>query len=884
MRRTPTPGPRRPEAGTPGPARPFVEEMRPTGGSGSGRGGSIRAVRRAARAGGILALALALPPDVHGQTVEARTLEGDGRAVEGVLVRLVDGAEVERDGGFSDRSGVVRLGARGAGTYRLVAERIGYDRAVTEPFRLSAGESREVRIVLSSRPVSVPDLTVAVEDRCRSRPDSAVRTHRVWEAARKALEAADWAAGRSLYRVVRRRWSRRLDRRGSFRRTLETAQDSGYAMAPFRSLPAERLSREGYVRVEGSGHVSYGPDAGVLLSDAFLTDHCFRAERRDEGGGSWIVLHFRPVDGRRVPEIQGTLWLDPGTGELDRLEFEYVGVRWPAGLGRGDAGPGGVVWFHRVPGGPWIVREWRIRLPVFTRGIVRVGGLRASGPRLAGYQEEGGRTLRVATADGEVLWSAEAPDRPRAWDRLRRVAEAAQAAREAAPSWWSGFFRPRPPILLYAPGDGALLLGGAEPPAGFRSVPAGDLPAALKAGVHVRVGTPEGLSGELDTGFPVGAGRAVAAPVRPDRADPGSLTETIFHEAFHAWQWDRFRDPEAGSAYLSDGALDDPRLLTLLHRERRALAVALRAEEGPGLVAASRRYLRLRRARGGVGPEEVAEAYAGLERIEGTAHLVGLLARAAAEGASRRSLDSLLAAELEAPPDTVSSRSLYEAVVRRPAYASGAALARLLDRWAVPWRRRVAGGRGLAELLAERVPPTGGPAAAPEIGPGPDPAALLEWARRARREVEGAAPDPPVLVLEVTEDRGPGRGPGFPRIHFDQGRGGLVRLAEDRFLLPSPRIFRATSGPGGRMDLWVEEHPVEVRTGAAGGRPTLRLVVGLPELPEEEVGRFLGHGDRRGFGELSFVTDRTELRVDAGGHLSRAADSVVVRIGPAGPP
>jgi hypothetical protein len=87
------------------------------------------------------------------------------------------------------------------------------------------------------------------------------------------------------------------------------------------------------------------------------------------------------------------LWLDAKTAELRTLEFQYTWL--PNEIRTVDYG--GTVSFFRMPGGRWIVRSWRIRMPEFGyhRVSERYDGSsvalgRSSTPQLVRIAEEGG--------------------------------------------------------------------------------------------------------------------------------------------------------------------------------------------------------------------------------------------------------------------------------------------------------------------------------------------------------------------------------------------------------------------------------------------------------------------------------------------------------------
>ena len=148
----------------------------------------------------------------------------------------------------------------------------------------------------------------------------------------------------------------------------------------------------GFVRSVGGYVAYYAPDAEVLLSNEFLARHCFRLLRGDEG---LLGLGFDPLPEQRSrPDISGTMWLDPRSGELRSLSYRYQNL----GLGVSTEHLGGEVAFARLSSGAWIVRSWAIRTPVLDRGPPRrnLAG-RPLPPRtvLRGIDEGGGHVTSV---------------------------------------------------------------------------------------------------------------------------------------------------------------------------------------------------------------------------------------------------------------------------------------------------------------------------------------------------------------------------------------------------------------------------------------------------------------------------------------------------------
>src|SRR5262249_21306643 len=125
--------------------------------------------------------------------------------------------------------------------------------------------------------------------------------------------------------------------------------------AAFSAVSADSLVEKGFVRTTGDDAVFYGPDAYVLTAPAFLSQHCFRLERRKDRP-NLLGLGFEPVRGRRLPDIEGALWLDEQTGALRFIEYGFTNLtdrfdRQIAG-GRTD--------FEQLANGAWIVRAWEL--------------------------------------------------------------------------------------------------------------------------------------------------------------------------------------------------------------------------------------------------------------------------------------------------------------------------------------------------------------------------------------------------------------------------------------------------------------------------------------------------------------------------------------------
>jgi len=316
------------------------------------------------------------------------TERGTSATLEGVLLSALDARDTVVAQILTGDGGAFEIRLPGAGVYSLEAKRIGIKRVRLGPFTIGDGESKRLDIALEPLPAVLSSVRITGRTSCVRNPQTNAKTAALWEDARAALTAS--VITRSLTSdadsVVR--FERKLDVQ-TWRVLYETRRKVPAATdRPFKSLPAEVLSVGGYVSVNQDGSTDYfAPDADVLLSDTFLTDHCFKIEEGTFEHTGLVGLAFQPVPERQKPDIKGVLWLDEKSAELRTLEFSYTWVP-------NDVRPvdfGGTVSFYRMPSGRWIVRSWRIRMPEFgnTRYVGSVA-MRSSTPVLARISEEGG--------------------------------------------------------------------------------------------------------------------------------------------------------------------------------------------------------------------------------------------------------------------------------------------------------------------------------------------------------------------------------------------------------------------------------------------------------------------------------------------------------------
>ena len=322
---------------------------------------------------------------ISGTVVETET----GAPVEGTAVVLLDDSGAQVAWSLTDAAGQFRFATTRAGTYSLRTVRIGHASVESEPFALERGATVVRRLETPVEAIVLAGIDVESSRRCEVRPGQGLSTARVWEEARKALEATSRTSDLDAYRYVIRRYERVMDPRGrevrSERNRIVRTQVSA---SPFISEDIEDLLANGFTRPDGDGILFFAPDADVLLSDPFLDTHCMSLTEGEDEAEGLLGLSFQPTEDRGVPDISGVLWVDPGNAELQWLDYRYEFLDVP-----GSERLGGKIRFEGLPNGTWIVREWYIRMPIFDP--------RANRPRLFGLMEEGGLVMRLSNVLGD---------------------------------------------------------------------------------------------------------------------------------------------------------------------------------------------------------------------------------------------------------------------------------------------------------------------------------------------------------------------------------------------------------------------------------------------------------------------------------------------------
>ncbi len=304
-----------------------------------------------------LASQSALAQSVLGSVVKADSTTPVAGAI--VTATSATGASLGRALTNARGEFALRLSAPGKAT--LTVLRIGFRPASGPTLTLDASATERVRIVVSSAAVTLRTMSVKEPESCRVSADTGLAVARVWEEARKAMLTSQLTSDAAPLFAEWIEYERTLDSLSRVVRRQRVRTTRSLTTHAFKSVPADVLRDQGFVVEEAGNSVFYAPDAEALLSDEFVSGHCFHLVDPPRGAGQLIGVAFAPKrDRSTMREIDGTLWVDRATAELRTLDFHYINLPSEAESAR----PGGTVEFVRLSDGNWIIVRWNVRMPV----------------------------------------------------------------------------------------------------------------------------------------------------------------------------------------------------------------------------------------------------------------------------------------------------------------------------------------------------------------------------------------------------------------------------------------------------------------------------------------------------------------------------------------
>ncbi|MEO7996712.1 MAG: carboxypeptidase-like regulatory domain-containing protein [Gemmatimonadaceae bacterium] len=307
---------------------------------------------------------------------------------------------------ITSERGTFAFAAPKAMTVRLQALRIGFRPTLIGSFILVAGESQSVSVALTDTRIQLATFDINSKSKCDVKPDGALLVSQLFEQARTALTASIAPTSGMQATAQFNTFVRNEDRQGRLVGSIERSNDSGPTIRPFTSTSAASLAKTGYIVDREDGSVLYAPDANVIISESFVTQHCLFLVQGTGEQSELIGIGFRPakLNTARV-DVHGTLWLDRGTSNLRYLEYGYE----PMHIDFQRLRVGGRVDYAKTENGLWFVSKWAIRLPRVSAAqmtsLARFGGMSRGQSSITGIQTVGGEVQDIRL-DGHVLYAS----------------------------------------------------------------------------------------------------------------------------------------------------------------------------------------------------------------------------------------------------------------------------------------------------------------------------------------------------------------------------------------------------------------------------------------------------------------------------------------------
>ncbi|MEO7083508.1 MAG: carboxypeptidase-like regulatory domain-containing protein, partial [Gemmatimonadaceae bacterium] len=228
---------------------------------------------------------------------------------------------------LTGRHGEFTIRFASPGTYSLRLLRIGFRPTKGPTLSFAAGATDTVRIIFSGEPIALAAVNVRERETCRVNADTGLAVARVWEEARKAMLTTQLNGGGAPLYAEWIEYDRTTDSSARIVRQQQVRTSRNPTTHAFKSLSAATLDEKGYIVVDGDVVTYYAPDADALLSDAFVSGHCFHLEPSPNGSAGLIGVSFQPNRSHRDNrDIEGTLFVDRATAELRWLEFRYTNM------------------------------------------------------------------------------------------------------------------------------------------------------------------------------------------------------------------------------------------------------------------------------------------------------------------------------------------------------------------------------------------------------------------------------------------------------------------------------------------------------------------------------------------------------------------------------
>jgi hypothetical protein len=290
---------------------------------------------------------------VHGVVRDSATAQ----PVAGAVVMALDATGAVLGRNITDSSGVYRLNLTAAATAARVV-RIGFQ---PRDANLPPPAERAAAFDFAIAPVQTMLSAVSVKEKskCARKPGDAAALG-LWGQARSGLLATVVAREANPASLVRLSFQRTFEGNGERIERFTVDRDSADRIES--SYGAARTAHEftssGFATDSADAQILFGPDADVLLDDAFAAAYCFHLADPVPARTNQVGLEFGPAQHPRDRiDIEGTLWVDTAARALTDIEFRYIGLA----KNTNPFAPGGRVSFLQMPNGIVLINRWYLR-------------------------------------------------------------------------------------------------------------------------------------------------------------------------------------------------------------------------------------------------------------------------------------------------------------------------------------------------------------------------------------------------------------------------------------------------------------------------------------------------------------------------------------------
>jgi hypothetical protein len=279
------------------------------------------------------------------------------QGIPGVVLVLMDASGQALGRNITNEEGRYAIALTPA-MRRLQFLRIGFrPREVSLP-TIGTGTA-ELDVAMLAIPTLLSAVSVVDAASCPHRDDRAA-AFALWEQAKAALLATVVTREANPADVVRLHFDRRLDDSNHVVSQIVRIDSTSTDRPWVASRPAATFVENGFAMDSAHARWYSGPDADVMIDDAFARGYCFNIAAADSTRPHAIGLEFARANRKRGHiDIEGAVWIDSVSRSLTDIVFRFVGLDERTER----LHPGGRIEFRLTHNGAPMIHRWYLRFP-----------------------------------------------------------------------------------------------------------------------------------------------------------------------------------------------------------------------------------------------------------------------------------------------------------------------------------------------------------------------------------------------------------------------------------------------------------------------------------------------------------------------------------------